>query len=318
MVASRVLRAVVTLVFVVIFNFFLFRMLPGDPIGLYTRGRNQDAEQLLELRRALNKPLLEQFLTYMRNPFDQAIDSTRFSRPVWEMIGERVWPTILLLGTAILVASIIGIWIGIRAGWKPGSRFDRMSTGVTLMLYSMPEFWLGMMLLIVFSVGAFGIPGFFPVGGMSTPGVDTSTPLGWLNVLWHLVLPCSTLILIYLADYALVMRASLIDERKQEYLTLARAKGLRDAVVRKRHAVPNALLPTITLIFLSLGFVVTGAITVETVFSRPGLGLLTYEALRGPDIPLLQAIFLMFSIAVIVANLIAELLYVVFDPRVRS
>lgn len=318
MVTSRVLRAVVTLVFVVIFNFFLFRMLPGDPIGLYTRGRNQDAEQLLELRRALNKPLLEQFLTYMRNPFDQAIDSTRFSRPVWEMIGERVWPTILLLGTAILVASIIGIWIGIRAGWKPGSRFDRMSTGVTLMLYSMPEFWLGMMLLIVFSVGAFGIPGFFPVGGMSTPGVDTSTPLGWLNVLWHLVLPCSTLILIYLADYALVMRASLIDERKQEYLTLARAKGLRDAVVRKRHAVPNALLPTITLIFLSLGFVVTGAITVETVFSWPGLGLLTYEALRGPDIPLLQAIFLMFSIAVIVANLIAELLYVVFDPRVRS
>ena len=318
MVASRVLRAVVTLVFVVIFNFFLFRMLPGDPIGLYTRGRNQDAEQLLELRRALNKPLLEQFLTYMRNPFDQAIDSTRFSRPVWEMIGERVWPTILLLGTAILVASIIGIWIGIRAGWKPGSRFDRMSTGVTLMLYSMPEFWLGMMLLIVFSVGAFGIPGFFPVGGMSTPGVDTSTPLGWLNVLWHLVLPCTTLILIYLADYALVMRASLIDERKQEYLTLARAKGLRDAVVRKRHAVPNALLPTITLIFLSLGFVVTGAITVETVFSWPGLGLLTYEALRGPDIPLLQAIFLMFSIAVIVANLIAELLYVTFDPRVRS
>ena len=316
--ASRVLRAIVTLVFVGIFNFFLFRMLPGDPIGLYTRGRNQDAEQLLELRRALNKPLLEQFLTYMRNPFDQAIDSTRFSRPVWEMIGERVWPTILLLGTAILVASIVGIWIGIRAGWKPGGRFDRMSTGATLMLYSMPEFWLGMMLLIVFSVGAFGIPGIFPVGGMSTPGVDTSTPIGWLNVLWHLVLPCTTLILIYLADYALVMRASLIDERKQEYLTLARAKGLRDAVVRKRHAVPNALLPTITLIFLSLGFVVTGAITVETVFSWPGLGLLTYEALRGPDIPLLQAIFLMFSIAVIVANLIAELLYVVFDPRVRS
>jgi peptide/nickel transport system permease protein len=142
--------------------------------------------------------------------------------------------------------------------------------------------------------------------------------MGWLNVLWHLVLPCTTLVLIYLADYALVMRSSLIDERKQEYLTLARAKGLRDAMVRKRHAVPNALLPTVTLIFLSLGFVVTGAITVETVFSWPGLGLLTYEALRGPDIPLLQAIFLMFSIAVIVANLIAELLYVVFDPRVRS
>lgn len=317
-VAGKILRAVVTLAFVVVFNFFLFRLLPGDPIGLYTRGRNQDAEQLAELRRALDKPILEQFLTYVRNPFDPGIDSTRFSRPVWEMIGERVWPTLLLLGTAIVLASIIGIWIGIRAGWKPGSRFDKTSTGTTLTLYSMPEFWLGMMLLIVFSVGAFGIPGLFPVGGIVTPGVDTSTPLGWLNVLWHMVLPCTTLTLIYLADYSLVMRASLIDERKQEYLALARAKGLRDVMVRQKHAVPNALLPTITLIFLSLGFVVTGAITVETVFSWPGLGLLTYEALRGPDIPLLQATFLLFSIAVIVANLLAELLYAIIDPRVRS
>lgn len=317
-VASKVLRAVVTLAFVVVFNFFLFRLLPGDPIGLYTRGRNMDAEQIAALREELNRPIWEQFFTYVRNPFDPGIDSTRFSQPVWELIGERIWPTVLLLGTAIVLASIIGIWIGIRAGWKPGSRFDKVSTGTTLTLYSMPEFWLGMMLLIVLGVGAFGLPGFFPVGGIVSPGVDTSTPAGWLNVLWHMFLPCLTLTLIYLADYSLVMRASLIDERKQEYLMLARAKGLRDVMVRKRHAVPNALLPTITLIFLSLGFVVTGAITVETVFSWPGLGLLTYEALRGPDIPLLQAIFLLFSIAVIGANLIAELLYVVIDPRVRQ
>ena len=317
-VGSKVLRAVVTLAFVVVFNFFLFRLLPGDPIGLYTRGRNMDAEQIAALRQELNRPIWEQFLTYVRNPFDPGIDSTRFSQPVWELIGERIWPTLLLLGTAIVLASIIGIWIGIRAGWKPGSRFDKISTGTTLTLYSMPEFWLGMMLLIVLGVGAFGLPGFFPVGGISSPGVDTSTPAGWLNVLWHMFLPCLTITLIYLADYSLVMRASLIDERKQEYLMLARAKGMRDVLVRKRHAVPNALLPTITLIFLSLGFVVTGAITVETVFSWPGLGLLTYEALRGPDIPLLQAIFLLFSIAVIGANLIAELLYVVIDPRVRE
>jgi peptide/nickel transport system permease protein len=317
-VGSKVLRAVVTLAFVVVFNFFLFRLLPGDPIGLYTRGRNMDAEQIAALREELNRPVWEQFLTYVRNPFDPGIDSTRFSQPVWELIGERIWPTVLLLGTAIVLASIIGIWIGIRAGWKPGSRFDKISTGTTLTLYSMPEFWLGMMLLIVFGVGAFGLPGLFPVGGIASPGVDTGTPAGWLNVLWHMVLPCTTLMLIYLADYSLVMRASLIDERRQDYLMLARAKGLRDVMVRKRHAVPNALLPTITLIFLSLGFVVTGAITVETVFSWPGLGLLTYEALRGPDIPLLQAIFLLFSIAVIGANLIAELLYVAIDPRVRE
>jgi len=317
-VASKVLRAFVTLAFVVVFNFFLFRLLPGDPIGLYTRGRNMDPEQIAALREELNRPIWEQFLTYIRNPFDPGIDSTRFSQPVWELIGERIWPTVLLLGTAIVIATIVGIWIGIRAGWKPGSRFDKVSTGTTLTLYSMPEFWLGMMLLIVLGVGAFGLPGLFPVGGISSPGVDTSTPAGWLNVLWHMFLPCLTLTLIYLADYSLVMRASLIDERKQEYLMLARAKGLRDVMVRKRHAVPNALLPTITLIFLSLGFVVTGAITVETVFSWPGLGLLTYEALRGPDIPLLQATFLLFSIAVIGANLIAELLYVIIDPRVRQ
>lgn len=317
-VGIKVLRAVITLAFVVIFNFFLFRLLPGDPIGLYTRGRNMDPEQIAALREELNRPIWEQFFTYIRNPFDPGIDSTRFSQPVWELIGERIWPTLLLLGTAIVLASIIGIWIGIRAGWKPGSRFDKVSTGTTLTLYSMPEFWLGMMLLIVFGVGAFGLPGLFPVGGIASPGVDTGTPAGWLDVLWHMVLPCTTLTLIYLADYSLVMRASLIDERKQEYLMLARAKGLRDVMVRKEHAVPNALLPTITLIFLSLGFVVTGAITVETVFSWPGLGLLTYEALRGPDIPLLQAIFLLFSIAVIGANLIAELLYVVIDPRVRE
>ena len=317
-VASKVLRAFVTLAFVVVFNFFLFRLLPGDPIGLYTRGRNMDPEQIAALREELNRPIWEQFLTYIRNPFDPGIDSTRFSQPVWELIGERIWPTVLLLGTAIVIATIVGIWIGIRAGWKPGSRFDKVSTGTTLTLYSMPEFWLGMMLLIVLGVGAFGLPGLFPVGGISSPGVDTSTPAGWLNVLWHMFLPCLTLTLIYLADYSLVMRASLIDERKQEYLMLARAKGLRDVMVRGRHAVPNALLPTITLIFLSLGFVVTGAITVETVFSWPGLGLLTYEALRGPDIPLLQATFLLFSIAVIGANLIAELLYVIIDPRVRQ
>ena len=317
-VLSKVLRAFVTLAFVVVFNFFLFRLLPGDPIGLYTRGRNMDPEQIAALREELNRPIWEQFLTYIRNPFDPGIDSTRFSQPVWELIGERIWPTVLLLGTAIVIATIVGIWIGIRAGWKPGSRFDKVSTGTTLTLYSMPEFWLGMMLLIVLGVGAFGLPGLFPVGGISSPGVDTSTPAGWLNVLWHMFLPCLTLTLIYLADYSLVMRASLIDERKQEYLMLARAKGLRDVMVRKRHAVPNALLPTITLIFLSLGFVVTGAITVETVFSWPGLGLLTYEALRGPDIPLLQATFLLFSIAVIGANLIAELLYVIIDPRVRQ
>lgn len=307
-----------TLLFVLVVNFFLFRLLPGDPIGMYTRGRNVPPEQVAALREELNRPILEQFLTYLSNPFASTINSAQFNRPVWELVIERIWPTLLLVGTAIVLASIIGVWIGIKAGWKRGKSFDKVSTGVTLTLYSMPEFWLGMILLIVFGVGVLGLPGIFPIGGISSPGVDTSSLAGWLDVAWHMVLPVTTLTLVYLAEYALVMRSSLVDEMDEDYLTTARAKGLSDKFVRRRHAVPNALLPTITLIFLNLGFTVSGAITVETVFSWPGLGLLSYEALRGPDVALLQAIFLLFSIGVVLANLVADLLYAVIDPRVRS
>ncbi len=307
-----------TLLFVVVFNFFLFRMLPGDPIGLYTRGRNVPPEQIAALRAELDKPIGEQFLTYLANPFSSTINSARYNQPVWTLIGERIGATLLLVGTAMVIASVLGTWLGIRSAWRRGQAFDRVSTGITLTLYSMPEFWLGMILLITFGVGVGFVPGIFPIGGIVSPGLDPSSPAGWLDVAWHMVLPVTTLVAVYLAEYALVMRASLIDEMGQDYLTVARAKGLMDRDVRRRHAVPNAILPTLTLILMNLGFVVSGAITVETVFSWPGLGLLSYDALRGPDIALLQAIFLLFSIGVIVANTIADLLYAVLDPRVRT
>ncbi|GAA3803907.1 ABC transporter permease [Sphaerisporangium flaviroseum] len=294
-----------TLFFVLVFNFFLFRMLPGDPVGLYNRGRNMPAGQMAKLRAQLDQPIGQQFLDYLANPFASTINSTRFNRPVWEIVGERVWPTVMLVGTAILIASVAGVWIGIRSAWRRGSGFDRGATSITLVLYAMPEFWLGMMFLIAFP--------FFPSGGITTPD-DGSM----VDVAWHMVLPVTSLALVYLAEYSTIMRASLLDELGQDYLQLARAKGLKDDLVRRRHAVPNALLPTMTLILMNLGFVIGGAITVETVFSWPGLGLLSYEALRGPDIPLLQAIFLLFSIGVVVFMLIADLLYAIIDPRVSS
>jgi peptide/nickel transport system permease protein len=237
---------------------------------------------------------------------------------VWDLIGERVWPTMLLVGTATVLATAIGLWIGIRAGWRPGSRFDKGSTAATLLLYAMPEFWLGMLLLIALGTGVGPLPALFPIGGISSPGVDTSTPAGWLDVGRHLVLPALTIVLGYLAEYSLVMRSSLIDEVNADYVTTARAKGLKDTDVRRKHALRNALLPTSSLVLLNIGFVISGAITVETVFSWPGLGLLTYDALRGPDVPLLQALFLLFSLTVIVVNLTADVLYGVIDPRVRS
>lgn len=308
-VLKKVGWSIGTLLFVVVFNFFLFRLLPGDPIGLYTRGRNMSPEQLIRLRQQLNRPVGEQFVEYLANPFASAINSTRFNRPVWEIIGERVWPTVLLVGTAVLVAALAGVWLGIRSGWRRGSRFDRITTGTTNTLYAMPEFWVGMMLIM-------WLP-FFPSGGINSVGVSGFFATS-VDTLWHMVLPVTALAIVYLAEYTSIMRASLVDELRQDYLTLARAKGLREDLVRRRHAVPNALLPTMTLIFLNLGFVIGGAITVEYVFSWPGLGLLTAEALRGPDIPLLQAVFLLFSLGVIVFTLLADLLYAVLDPRVST
>jgi len=182
--------------------------------------------------------------------------------------------------------------------------------------------WTSVFLLLLaaglFSTGIGPFPGIFPSGGTITPGLDPWSLKGILDQLWHLALPAATLTLAYLAEYALVMRSSLVDETRQDYLVTARAKGLMDKLVRRRHAVPNALLPTITLVFLNIGFVVSGAITVETVFSWPGLGLLSYEAIRGPDVPLLQAIFLLFSLAVVVANIVADVVVAAVDPRVRT
>ena len=165
---------------------------------------------------------------------------------------------------------VIGVWMGIRGAWKRGGTFDNVSTGTSLTLYSMPEWWLGLMLIAVFAVGIGPIPGMFPTGGLHSVDVDPSSIEGVLDTIWHLTLPVITLTLAYLADYALIMRSSLLDELGEDYLTTARAKGLRDVQVRNRHAVRNALLPTTTLVALSIGFIVAGAITVETVFSIPG------------------------------------------------
>jgi len=320
-IGGKLVGAVLSLAFVLVFNFFLFRVLPGDPAKNLTRNRLVPAEQVQALRESfgLGKPLPQQFAGYVRDTLrgDLGI-SYKFRRPVSDVIAERIWPTVLLLGLSTVLSTVIGLFIGIRGAWRRGSTFDRGSLAVSLALYAMPEFWLGILLLIAFGVGVGPLPGLFPTGGISTPGTDMTSLAGVLDVARHLFLPCLTLTLAYLAEYALVMRSSLLDELGEDYLVTARAKGLRDALVLRRHAVPNALLPTTTLIFLNLGFVVSGAITIETVFSWPGLGLLSYEALRTPDYPVLQGVFLLFSAAVIVANVLADLLYPYLDPRVRT
>ena len=318
---GKVGGSLASLGFMLVVNFFLFRVLPGDPARTLGRGRFSTPEQAEAFNAAygLDEPLARQFVTYLRNTLSGDLGiSLRYRVPVSDLILDRIWPTLLLVGTATVLAAMIGVWLGIRGAWRRGGPFDRFSTGASLTLYSMPEWWLGLMLIATLSVGIGPFPGLFPTGGLQSVDADLGTVSGVLDLAHHLTLPVLTLTLAYLADYALIMRSSLLDELGADYLTTARAKGLRDAEVRDRHAVPNALLPTTTVVSLNFGFVVAGAITIETVFSIPGLGLLATEALAIPDYWVLQGTFLVASTGVILANLGANLLYGVLDPRVRT
>jgi peptide/nickel transport system permease protein len=309
--------ACVSLLMVVVLGFFAFRVLPGDPVRSMTRGRIMSPEQLATLKRqfGLDQPLLTQFWIYLRDlPRGELGTSYVYRRPVSELIAEHVGATLLLTGVALVVAVSLGLWIGQRAAWQRGTWFDRVNTGTALVLWSVPTFWLGLILLLVFG----GTLHWLPTGGLKTAGTTaTGLPLV-LDVARHLVMPVVTLVAVTYAQYLLVMRASLLEEMHADYLVTARAKGLREDLVRRRHAVPNALLPTVTLVFLHVGTLIAGAVTTEAVFSWPGLGYLTYAALSGPDLPLLQGTFVVFSGIVIVMNLLADLVYRFLDPRVRS
>lgn len=318
---GKVGGSLASLAFMLVVNFFLFRVLPGDPGRTLGRGRFSTPEQLEEFNRTygLDQSLPEQFVTFLKNTFTGDLGiSLRYRVPVSDLILDRIGPTLLLVGTSTLLAALIGVWLGVRGAWRRGRAFDRMSTSASLTLYSMPEWWLGLLLIATLAVGFGPVPGLFPTGGLHSVDVDPWTLEGIADTARHLTLPVLTLTLAYLADYALIMRSSLLDELGSDYLTTARAKGLRDVAVRNKHAVPNALLPTTTVVALNFGFVVAGAITIETVFSIPGLGLLATEALTIPDYWVLQGTFLVASAGVILANLLANLLYGVLDPRVRT
>jgi peptide/nickel transport system permease protein len=317
----KVLGAVGSLFFMLVVSFFLFRVLPGDPARTLGRGRLSSQEQIDAFNKTygLDQPLPQQFLTFLKNTLSGDLGiSLQYRLPVSQISLDRMWPTVLLVGTSTILSTLIGVYLGIRGAWNRGGWFDRISTGSSLTLYSMPEWWLGLLLIAGLGVGFWFVPGLFPTGGLHSAGVDPNSLSGVLDTIWHLVLPVTTLTLAYLADYSLIMRSSLLDELGEDYLQTARAKGLRDVQVRNRHAVRNAMLPTTTIIALNIGFVVSGAITVETVFSIPGLGLLATDAIAVPDYWVLQGTFLVASAGVIVANLAANLLYGLLDPRVRT
>jgi len=312
---SKCLQALVTLWFVLTFNFFLFRVLPGDPIGMLARSEKLSPADVAALRhdQGLDLPMAQQYVVYMKNVVTGNLgESLRTGLPVRDLIGSRMWPTFLLVGLGTILASWLGVVIGIRGGWRRGSRFDTTSQYSSLVLYAMPEGWLGMLLLLVFS----GWLHWFPAGGYATPYQSGVTHL--VDLLDHLFLPLLTLTLGYIGGYAIVMRSSMIDTINEDFVHTARAKGVPERLVRSKHVVPNAFLPSFTLIILSFGFVLGGAIVIETVFSWPGLGLLTYNAIQTLDFPVIQGVFLIASAAVIVANLLADITYGYLDPRIKQ
>ncbi len=320
---GKIAQTLLTLVFVLVFNFFLFRVMPGDPAALLLRGTAAFNEDNLEDVRSdlgLDQPLPEQFVTYLADTATLNFGESFFvgGQPVSKVIADKIWPTVLLVGTSTIASAVLGLIIGIYGGWRRGSPFDYGSLGFTLVAYAMPEFWFGILILMAFAGGVGPFPSIFPTGGYETAAAGLTGFPHIVDVLNHMVLPFFVLTVAYLGEYALIMRNSLLDVLGDDFVLTARAKGVREKQVLWRHVVPNALLPTWTLTMLSLGFVFGGAITIEYVFSWPGLGWLTVQAVDSKDYPLLQALFLLFSVAVIAANLIADITYTYMDPRVRA
>ncbi len=314
----KFLQALLTIFIVLVMNFFLFRIMPGDPIRVLIRNPRISSEALERVREqfGLNEGRLFQFWIYLRDLFSGDFGTSfNYRQPVLEVIMERVPATVLLIGTATILSIIIGVVLGVILAWKRGSRIDVIGLSVSLILYSMPTFWIAIIMVMLFAV----YWQIFPLGGMSSPGVFYTTFWGEIaSKLRHLFLPAVTFALILIGEYVLIMRSSLLEVMREDYMLTARAKGVSNRNLLRRHALPNAMLPVVTLIAINLGFIVGGAIQIETVFSWPGLGRLMYSALTNRDYPVLQGLFLFVTVAVVSANFLADILYRYLDPRVKS
>ena len=315
--ARKAAAALVTLAFVLVFNFFLFRVM-GDPTTQLARLPRATPQEIAKLRAAygLDKPLVGQFADYAGDTLRLDLGISQKTRqPVIDEIKSALPWTLLLVGTGTLLATLIGAWMGVVAATRRGTRTDDGLLGFSLFTYAAPEYWLGIILILLLAVA---LP-VFPAGLQMTPGQDfSSTWAQVVDVAKHLVLPATAMTLALLGQYFVIMRSSMVDVLTEDFITVKRAVGLPwDRVVR-RHAVPNALLPLVTLSAIQFGAVVGGAITIETIFSWPGLGDLSFQAINDKDFPVLQGTFLVFSVGVIFANLVADCLYFALDPRVKA
>lgn len=307
-----------TLIAVIIFNFVLFRVLPGDPVQLIARAGHLTPEAAARLRAmfGLDRPLAVQFWYYVRRIAHGDLGfSITYRRPVAQIVAERMANTLILLGAATVLIVVLGTAFGVWAAARRGSKVDSGLVVSSLVFWSFPTFWTGMILVFLFGVWLHA----FPISGMTTPGAIYSGTLDRSSdIVSHLFLPTLTLAFVDTAQFVLITRSALVDTLTEDYILTAKAKGLSRRTVLWRHGFRNALLPVITASALYISLVVGGAIQVEAVFSWPGMGRLIYDAVLRRDYPILEACFLIFAVTVIVANFVADLLYQVLDPRVRE
>lgn len=319
----RILGAVPLVLGIVTLVFFLLHLAPGDPSILFLNP-NMSPETLEQIRRnmGLDDPVLVRYVKWLAGVVQGDFQySLARNRPALDIVLELLPNTILLSGVAIGAAFFAGVLIGIVQAVRQHSLVDSTLSVIALFFYSMPSFWLALMMVLAFSLFARNVwewPIWFPASGLSSPDYEFLSAAGKIkDRAMHLVLPATSLALVLSAGVARYMRASMLEVIRQDFVRTARAKGLPERTVIFKHALRNALLPVITLLGLYLPFVFSGAVLVETVFSWPGMGRMLVEAIAQRDYPVVMAGSMVFATMVVLGNLIADLLYALVDPRIR-
>ncbi len=316
--ARKTVWLVVTLYFVITFNFVLFHLLPGNPVRLLARSGHLTPQAVADITRVygLNHPAPVQYLIYLKNLLHGQLGiSYTYREPVSHLLGQYLGNTILLLAAATVLTILLGVLIGVIAANRRGSGWDSATVTTSVIGWSLPTFWTGLILAFMLGVWLHA----FPIFGMQTPNAVYISEFQRLEDIGaHLFLPTLTLVIVNIAQFVLVARASVIEVLAEDFMLTATAKGLLPRRILWRHAVRNALLPVVTASALLISLVVGGAIEVETVFSWPGMGLLVYNSVLNRDYPVIEAAFLVFAVVVLLVNFSSDLLYQALDPRVRE
>lgn len=315
-VARRLLQLVPVVLAIATMNFLLIKMAPGDAADILAgQMGHATLEFTQELRRefGLDLPLVEQYLAYMGRllTLDLGVSFLQ-QQPALDLILDRLPATIVLMASAIVLAVGFGVVLGVVAARRQGSWLDNAVSVSALIIYATPAFWLGLMLIVLFSIKL----DLLPSGGMMQIGAGKTGLALVFDVAWHLILPAATLGLFYVAIYTRLMRASMLEVYGLDFIATARAKGLSEGSIAWTHALRNALLPVVTLAGVQLGHLLGGSVLVETVFGWPGLGRLVFDALLQRDLNLLLGILFVSSVVVVIANLVVDLVYGLLDPRI--